>query len=93
MNLETIQLSPTAMGYINWNDGNAIASVCLDVYATPDDIEPMAEYRERVAKQGDASDMYWALADMCVVHCPDDKQAFATAQNEAIECGCFNEYL
>lgn len=39
MNLETIQLSPTAMGYINWNDGNAIASVCLDVYATPDDIE------------------------------------------------------
>lgn len=30
MLFETIQLSPTAMGYINWNDGNAIASVCLD---------------------------------------------------------------
>lgn len=47
MNLETIQLSPTVMGYINWNEGNAIASVCLDVYASPDDIEPMAEYRKR----------------------------------------------
>ena len=93
MNLETIQLSPTAMGYINWNDGNTIASVCLDVYATPDAIEPMAEYRERVAKQGDASDIYWALADMCMAYCPDDTQAFATAQNEAIECDCFNEYL
>ena len=29
MLFETIQLSPTAMGYINWNDGNAIASVNL----------------------------------------------------------------
>lgn len=84
MNLETIQLSPTAMGYINWNDGNAIASVCLDVYATPDDIEPMAEYRERVAKQGDASDMYWALADMCMAYCPDDKQAFATCAEKRV---------